>query len=258
VWYLGRVQSGRGPRHHATAATCARGGGSWPPSCGAQTGGWRDRKSPAPVAYGLHIIDAAHDVDTVRVTRTTVRRGRTMGFSRSEIVDAADPGRALRHHGIGVTLGDAPRIRAHRSAPRASIPTTFALAMSQRNQGRLATPDSTRAVLTSASLHIGPVHIAFEAAAITTTVAGTNMLQAENWDVHFIAPGSARFSWAPALHRPRPAVRPTTLVDEDETKVTPPAPLRSASMTRTARRASAVTSAPQSAAMCRRRPRLIR
>src|SRR6476619_586382 len=75
-----------------------------------ETGGWRDREVvPAPVAYGLHILDAAREVATIRVTRTTVRRGRKMGFSRSEIVDADDPQRVIAiTTGIGVTLGDAP------------------------------------------------------------------------------------------------------------------------------------------------------
>src|ERR1700694_2553742 len=75
-----------------------------------ETGGWRDRDVvPAPVAYSLHILDAARDVDTIRVTRSTVRQGRRMGFSRSEIVDADDPARTIAvTTGIGVTLGEAP------------------------------------------------------------------------------------------------------------------------------------------------------
>jgi hypothetical protein len=75
-----------------------------------ETGGWRDREVvPAPVAYALHILEDAADVAEVRIARSTVRRGRTMGFSRSEITDAARPDRVIAvATGIGVTLGDAP------------------------------------------------------------------------------------------------------------------------------------------------------
>ena len=92
-----------------------------------ETGGWRDREVvPAPVAYGLHILDAAREVATVRVTRTTVRRGRKMGFSRSEIVDADDPQRVIAiTTGIGVTLGDAPPVSLPSIfRPSSPIPTT--------------------------------------------------------------------------------------------------------------------------------------
>ena len=48
-----------------------------------ETGGWRDREAvPAPVTYGLHIVDDARDVAQIRVSRGTVRRGGKMGFSR--------------------------------------------------------------------------------------------------------------------------------------------------------------------------------
>ena len=75
-----------------------------------ETGGWRDRDVvPAPVAYGLHIVDDARDVSEIRVSRLTVRQGRKMGFSRSEIVDAAHPERVIAiTTGIGVALGEAP------------------------------------------------------------------------------------------------------------------------------------------------------
>ena len=75
-----------------------------------ETGGWRDRESiPAPVAYGLHILDDARDVAEIRVSRDTVRRGAKMGFSRSLITDAADSTRVIAvTRWDGVTLGDAP------------------------------------------------------------------------------------------------------------------------------------------------------
>ena len=192
-----------------------------------ETGGWRDREVvPAPVAYGLHIIDAAHDVDAVRVTRTTVRRGRAMGFSRSEIVDAADPGRTIAiTTGIGVTLGDAPPGFVPIDLPP-ELPDTEDLpplpvvfGATRTAEGWRLPPLDQRNASTSASLHIGPIHIAFEAAAMeaAATVTGNDMLQAENWDVHFVAPGTVGpfLVSADALvgHDQRVACR-LTLVDE--------------------------------------------
>src|SRR6202034_1962714 len=44
-----------------------------------ETCGWRDRETPpAPVLYGLHILDDARDVAEIRVSRATVRRGAKM------------------------------------------------------------------------------------------------------------------------------------------------------------------------------------
>src|ERR1700689_1228466 len=70
-----------------------------------ETGGWRDRDVvPAPVAYSLHILDDASDVEEIRVLRSTVRQGQKLGFSRSVIVDAANSERTIAiTTGIGVT-----------------------------------------------------------------------------------------------------------------------------------------------------------
>ena len=165
-----------------------------------ETGGWRDREVvPAPVAYGLHILDAAREVATVRVTRTTVRRGRKMGFSRSEIVDADDPQRVIAiTTGIGVTLGDAPPGFAPVDLPP-ELPDTDDLPALPVVFGATRDADGWRLprlgpkhASTSASLHIGPIHVVFEAAAMEAVAqaVGTDNLQAEDWDVHFVAPGT--------------------------------------------------------------------
>jgi hypothetical protein len=164
-----------------------------------ETGGWRDRDVvPAPVAYGLHIVDAALDVSTIRVTRSTVRQGRKMGFSRSELVDADDPSRTIAiTTGIGVSLGDAPPGFTPIDLPPElpdtdDLPALHIVFGAERDADgwRLARLDA-RSASTSASLHIGPIHVAFEAAAMerASEVAGTDALQAEDWDVHFVAPG---------------------------------------------------------------------
>lgn len=165
-----------------------------------ETGGWRDRDViPAPVAYGLHIVDSARDVATIRVTRSTVRQGRKMGFSRSEIVDADDPERTIAiTTGIGVTLGDAPPGFVPVDLPP-DLPPTDDLPPLHVVFGATRDADGWRLprlgprhASTSASLHIGPIHVAFEAAAMdrASEVAGTDTLQAEDWDVHFVAPGT--------------------------------------------------------------------
>jgi hypothetical protein len=165
-----------------------------------ETGGWRDRNVvAAPVAYGLHIIDDARDVTEIHVTRSTVRQGRKMGFSRSEIVDAAQPDRVIAiTTGIGVSLGAAPPNFEPIDLPP-ETPDTDDLPALHIVFGVARDPDGWRLPLlsakhasTSASLHIGPIHVAFEAAAMEAAAeqAGTDLLQAEDWDVHFVAPGT--------------------------------------------------------------------
>jgi len=192
-----------------------------------ETGGWRDREVvPAPVAYGLHILDAAHDVETVRVTRTTVRRGRKMGFSRSEIVDADNHQRTIAiTTGIGITLGDAPPGFVPVDLPP-DLPDTDDLPPLPVVFGATCEADgwrlprlNPRHASTSASLHIGPIHVVFEAAAMEAAAkaAGTEELQVEGWDVHFVAPGTVGpflvLVDALAGHDQRVACR-LTLVDE--------------------------------------------
>jgi hypothetical protein len=165
-----------------------------------ETGGWRDRDVvPAPVAYGLHIVDDARDVTEIRVIRSTVRQGRKMGFSRSEIIDAANPGRVIAiTTGIGVTLGAAPSGFRPVDVPpglpdTADLPALHVVFGAVRDiDGWRLPPLSARHASTSASLHLGPIHVAFEAAAMESAAerAGTELLQIEDWDIHFVAPGT--------------------------------------------------------------------
>ena len=166
-----------------------------------ETGGWRDREVvPAPVAYSLHILEDAADVAQVRIARSTVRQGRTMGFSRSEITDAARPGRVIAvTTGIGVKLGDAPSgfrpIDLPPDIPDTDdLPPLHVVFGARRDADGWRLPAlAPRLASTSASLHLGPIHVAFEAAAMEAAAAraGTDAVQAEDWDVHFAAPGTA-------------------------------------------------------------------
>jgi acyl-coenzyme A thioesterase PaaI-like protein len=181
-----------------------------------ETGGWRDREVvPAPMTYSLHILDPAPDVREVRVTRETVRRGRKIGFSRSLISDADDPDRLIAlTSGTGVTLGEAPP--GFRpvdlppdllDGPLPPLPVVFG---ARRDSEGWRLPELTnRLASTSASLHLGPIHVVCEAAASEAAAAtvpsgparsGTSgqsergpngglVLQVEDWEVHFAAPG---------------------------------------------------------------------
>jgi hypothetical protein len=164
-----------------------------------ETGGWRDREAiPAPVTYGLHILDDARAVAEIRVSRSTVRRGAKMGFSRSLITDAADSSRTIAiTTGVGVTLGDAPESFRPVDVPpqipdTADLPPLHVVFGARRSSDGWRLPALTsRHASTSASLHLGPIHVAFEAAAmeLAAELAQTDAVQVRDWDVHFVSPG---------------------------------------------------------------------
>jgi hypothetical protein len=164
-----------------------------------ETGGWRDREAiPAPVTYGLHILDNARDVAEIRVSRSTVRRGTKMGFSRSLITDAADSSRVIAiTTGVGVTLGDAPQSFRPVDVPpqmpdTADLPPLHVVFGARRSSDGWRLPALTsRHASTSASLHLGPIHVVFEAAAaaLAAELAQTDAVEVRDWDVHFVSPG---------------------------------------------------------------------
>jgi hypothetical protein len=164
-----------------------------------ETGGWRDREViPAPVTYGLHILDDARDVVEIRVSRSTLRRGAKMGFSRSLITDAADSSRVIAiTTGVGVTLGDAPQSFQPVDVPpqmpdTADLPPLHVVFGARRSSDGWRLPALTsRHASTSASLHLGPIHVVFEAAAteLAAELAQTDAVEVRDWDVHFVSPG---------------------------------------------------------------------
>src|SRR4030095_13357010 len=76
----------------------------------AEAGGRTDQDSvPAPVTYALQILDDARDVREILGRPSIIPLGRTLGFSQSEVVDAAKPERVIAlAWGSGVKLGAAP------------------------------------------------------------------------------------------------------------------------------------------------------
>jgi hypothetical protein len=172
-----------------------------------ETGGWKDREAvPAPLTYSLRILDPATDIRAIRVSRETVRRGRRIGFSRSLITDADNPERLIAiTSGTGVTLGEAPPnfrpVDLPPDLPDAPLPPLHVVFGARRDPDGWRLPELTpQLASTSASLHLGPIHVVCEAAA-TEVAAGVaadrsqsrssvgKSPQAEDWEVQFVAPG---------------------------------------------------------------------
>ncbi len=166
----------------------------------AEAGGRTDRDSlPAPVTYALHVLDAASDVSEIEVRPSLIHLGRTLGFSQSEVVDAANPERVIAlSWGSGVKLADAPpdfvpidpgpEIEDSAALP----PLHEVFGARRRTPGEWELPElNPRLASTSGTLHLGPMHIVFEAAAmaLAAELVGDVALQVEAWDVLFVAPG---------------------------------------------------------------------
>jgi hypothetical protein len=162
---------------------------------------WLDTECiPAPVLMSYEILDSARDVRQVEVIRDVIHLGRTMGFSRSRIVDASDRARLIAIScGVGVSLGEVPEgyqkvdnppvmVEDDDSLP--SLPIAFGASRGDDGMWRLP---KLRAELSSphAALHLGPINIVLEAAAMecATTRTGTDALQVESWTVMMVRPG---------------------------------------------------------------------
>jgi hypothetical protein len=167
----------------------------------AEAGGFTDIESiPAPVTAALHILDPGYGVREVLVRRTFVQMGRTMGFTQAEVVDAADPSRILAiTHGTGVKLADAPAgftpvETGSEVEDGPSLPPLHSVFGAARGADGLWTLPKLmpRIASTSGSLHVGPIHIVFEAAAagMAAAKAGTDALQVVDWHVAFVARGT--------------------------------------------------------------------
>jgi hypothetical protein len=204
-WYLGRaVNQLEDPATMRLRSDMRNGAGgimAAPLSIAApETGGWQDRDVvPAPVAYSLQIVDDALDVAEIRIHRSTVHQASRMGFSRSEIVDASDPSRLIAvTTGIGITLGPAPPgFRPIDMPPDLSEtaglpPLHTVFGVTRHADGWRLPPLDISSASTSASLHLGPIHVAFETAATEAAIehSGDVGAQVQAWDVHFVHPGT--------------------------------------------------------------------
>lgn len=159
-----------------------------------------DAYVPNPVIASLHILDDARDVHEIEVRREVIRMGRQMGFSRSQIVDAADPERVVAlSEGMGVSLGQPPPGFEPVDNPPIAIedspelpPLHVVFGARRRPDGTWELPQlSDELSSPDAALHLGPIHVVLEAAAMELACmeAGTDALQMEDWHVMFVARG---------------------------------------------------------------------
>jgi hypothetical protein len=137
------------------------------------------------------------------VRREVIRLGRRMGFSRSQIVDAADPERVIAlSEGMGVSLGEPPPGFEPVDNPSIAIDDSPALPPLHVVFGARRRPDgvwelpelSDELSSPDAALHLGPIHVVLEAAAmeLASRDAATDALQIEDWHVMFVSPVAVR------------------------------------------------------------------
>lgn len=166
-----------------------------------ETGGFADADTvSAPVTASIHILDDGRDVRELAVRRRPIHSGRMMGFGSVEIVDGEHPDRVVAIvAGTGMKIGTAPPdtspIEDPPDVPDSPTlpPLAEAFGARRRESGVWELPPlDPRFASTSASLHLGPIHVAFEAAAtdLAAEVAGTDALQVEDWNVLFVARGT--------------------------------------------------------------------
>jgi acyl-coenzyme A thioesterase PaaI-like protein len=162
---------------------------------------WRDDECiPAPVVMAYEIIDPARDVQKVEVLREVIHLGRTMGFSRSRIVDESDPSRLIAvSTGTGVSLGAAPEQYEQVDNPPMDIEDSLDLpplhevfGAARGSDGAWRLPElRPEHASPHAALHLGPINIVLETVAMEQAAerAGTDALQVESWTVMMVRPG---------------------------------------------------------------------
>ena len=159
-----------------------------------------DAVVPAPVLMAYEIVDAARDVREVEVLREVTHLGRTMGFSRSRIVDASNHDRLIAlSTGAGMSLGAAPDDFVPVDNPPIDIadspdlpPLHVAFGATRGDDGWWRLPPlSNEHAAPHGALHLGAINIVLEAAAIdaASTLVGHDRVQVESWIVTMLRPG---------------------------------------------------------------------
>jgi acyl-coenzyme A thioesterase PaaI-like protein len=137
---------------------------------------WRDDECvPAPVTMTYSILDPAYDVTRLETVREVISVGRSMGYSRTRIVDGNDHSRVIAiSSGSGATLGDVPPGFYPVDNPANDIadspdlpPLRDVFGILQRPDGALEIEKVTPMIASPHSaLHQGPINFALEAAAM--------------------------------------------------------------------------------------------
>jgi hypothetical protein len=155
---------------------------------------------PNPVIASMQILDDARDVAKVAVLSETVHLGRTMGFSRSRVVDNENPDRVIAlSTGMGISLGSTPPGFEKVDNPPIDVvdspsmpPLHRVFGAKKRDDGSWTLPELQMEMASpDAALHLGPIHIVLETAAndLVAEHAGTDQVQIESWQVMFVARG---------------------------------------------------------------------
>ena len=141
----------------------------------AECGGMQDDQYiPNPLSSSLQIIDNAEGVKTLKVIPETVKLGRSMGFSRSLLVDYDYPSRVIAvSSGTAISLGspppgyrkvDNPPIEVIDSVDMPPLHQVFGARRKSCAEWELPKLDLSTASPDTA-LHLGPQHIVLESAA---------------------------------------------------------------------------------------------
>jgi hypothetical protein len=155
-----------------------------------------DAVVPAPVVMSYEIVDAARDVRELEVLREVTHLGKTMGFSRARIVDASNHDRLVAvSSGAGMSLGVAPGAFEPVHNPPINIvdspglpPLHVAFGAVRGDDGKWRLPTIAAALASPhGALHLGPINIVMEAAAIDAV--GDDRAQIQSWTVSMLRPG---------------------------------------------------------------------
>ena len=164
-------------------------------------GGMSDLEAvPNPVIHSCQVLDSGRDVQRIEVVSEVLKRGRQMGYSRSRIVDADEPGRVLAlTEGQGISLGTPPGGLERMPVDPIVVddgpdlpPLWQVFGCARRPDGRWVLPVLSAEVASpDAALHLGPQFVILETAAVdlATQVAGTDRLQGMSSHVMFLARG---------------------------------------------------------------------
>ncbi|MCU1343743.1 MAG: hypothetical protein JWL70_9 [Acidimicrobiia bacterium] len=155
---------------------------------------------PNPMTQSLHILDDGRGVTQVDGIQEAIRVGRTVGFSRSRIVDSHNPSRIIAiSEGTCVSLAPAPPGFEKVENPMLEIvdspslpPLHQVFGARRRAEGIWVLPELTAETASpDAALHLGPIQIVLETAAteLAQARAGTDRLQIKSWHVMYTARG---------------------------------------------------------------------
>ena len=160
---------------------------------------------PNPVIASVQVLDPGFDVQSIEVLDSgLIHQGRTMGYGRCRIVDAANHDRVIAFiDGQGATIGAPPEGLERMDVDDAKLeiadspdlpPLWRVFGAARRDDGHWVLPElSAEFASPDAALHIGPQHVVLEAAAVdlAADLAGTRRLQVRGWHVMFLARGKA-------------------------------------------------------------------